>query len=88
MDAPSLFDGVTYSPARDGKRLGTQLERVRSLMADGQWPTLAEIAKAVGGSEAGVSARLRDCRKPRHGGLTVEHENIGGGLWRYRILSS
>lgn len=85
--APRL-DGDTYDAALDGERLGGQLERVRALMADHQWRTLAEIARAVGGSEAGVSARLRDLRKERYGRLDVQHERIEGGLWRYRVMQS
>lgn len=86
-DAP-LFDGVTYSPVHDSVRLGTQLHRVRSLMLDGSWRTLGEIQREVGGSEASVSARLRDLRKERFGGWSVERRRRGepsGGLWEYRV---
>lgn len=55
--------GCTFSPILDGHRLSTQQERVFALMVDGRWRTLAEIAGIVRGSEAGVSARLRDFRK-------------------------
>lgn len=79
------FDGKTYSPARDGKRLKTRLDRVRELMGDGRWRTLYDIRRAIGGSEAGISARLRDLRKERFGGYTVEKERVSGGLWKYRL---
>ena len=81
----SLFDGDTFDLERDGQRLRTNLERVASLMGDGQWRTLAEIATATGGSEAGVSARLRDLRKARFGGFTVARRRRDGGLWEYRV---
>lgn len=89
IDAATLqcvkFDGDTYDAKQDGPRLSGQLDRVRDLMADGDWRTLAEIATAVGGSEAGVSARLRDLRKDRFGGHVVERKRIDGGLWAYRL---
>jgi len=87
LDLIPQFDGSTYEPARDCDRLTSQLERVKQLMADGKWRTLREIARHVGGSEAGVSARIRDMRKARFGGFTVEHRCIGHGVWEYRVLS-
>jgi hypothetical protein len=81
--AQSAFGGSTFEPKRDGARLGQQLERVRNLMADNQWRTLAEIGEAVGSPEASVSARLRDLRGQ---GLTVDREFVRRGLWRYRVL--
>jgi hypothetical protein len=53
-------------------------------MSDGVWRTLAEIKEAVGGSEAGISARLRDARRPAVGGFIVERRRRGApaaGLW-------
>lgn len=82
------FDGVSFDPERDGKRLANQLEQVRQIMLDGQWHTLTELATLVCGSEASVSARLRDLRKPRFGSLSVERRRIIGGLWEYRVLSA
>ena len=82
--APS-FDGDTYEPARDGMRLAGQLARVRALMADGVWRTLADVAAGVGGSEAAVSARLRDLRKARFGGLDVQRRHVARGLFQYRV---
>lgn len=83
----SKLDGATYEPALDGVRLGSQLQRVAALMADGRWRTLAEIAGTADGSEAGVSARLRDMRKTRFGGHTVERRRRGGtgGTWEYHL---
>lgn len=81
----SFFDGRTFSPAEDGERLTTQLERVRERMADGRWWTIAELTAAVGGSEAGVSARIRDLKKARFGAFNIERERVEGGLWRYRM---
>lgn len=85
MSTP-YFDGPDLTDA-DTARLGTQLDRVRLLMADGQWRSLRDIATVVGGSEASVSARLRDLRKPRFGAHTVERVRTHtAGLWHYRLL--
>ena len=80
------FDGETFEPSRDGERLSAQLDRVRDVMKDRQWRTLHEIAVIVKGSEASVSARLRDLRKARFGNHVVEREYLGSGVWQYRVL--
>ncbi len=84
------FDGATYQPELDAPRLHSELERVRELMRDGQWRSLYEIKVAIGGgSEAGISARLRDLRKQEFGGHIVERRRRGNpkaGLWEYRLL--
>lgn len=81
----SNFDGTTYDPVRDGERLGRQLDRVRDLMMDGEWRTLREIAKMVQGSEAGVSARLRDLRKDKFGGYIIKRFFMGNGIHSYQL---
>lgn len=78
-------DGWTYDPGRDHKRLARQMERVRSIMSDGAWHTLSELADKCQGSEAGISARLRDLRKAKFGGYTVTAKRLGKGLWAYRM---
>lgn len=83
MSQAPTFHGETFDPARDGARLTAHLQRVRDLMADGRWRTLAEIAAAAGCSEASASARLRDLRKQ---GKTVARAYVPSGrLWRYRV---
>jgi len=79
------FDGYTFDPTLDGARLTTQLQRVKALMADGRWYSLSSIARQVGGSEASVSARIRDCRKLKFGGHTVDRLRVKEGLWVYRL---
>lgn len=77
----------TYDLELDGPRLERLLDRVRALMSDGAWRTLAEIVEHVGGSEAGVSARLRDLRKAPIR-AEVERRRRGDprlGLWEYRV---
>ena len=80
------FDGPTYDPALDRDRLTKQLGRVYDALAGGEWWTLADLARAAGGSEASVSARIRDLRKPRFGGYEVERERVVAGLFRYRLV--
>ena len=79
------FGGATYDGPRDEARLAAQMGKVRAVMADGAWRTLAEIAEAVGSPEASVSARLRDLRKPAFGGHTVERQYVERALFRYRV---
>jgi|LakMenE01Jun11ns_1017448.scaffolds.fasta_scaffold9676379_3 hypothetical protein len=80
------FDGATFDAAIDGQRLGTQLQDVLNVMRDGIWRTLDEIISEIGrGTQTGISARLRDLRKPKFGGWIVESRRISGGGWEYRI---
>lgn len=95
--APSSFaqilDGETYEPECDGVRLGKQALAVFELMSDGRWRTLGEIVAAIGsGSEAGVSARLRDFRKQKFGGHVVNRsrrgvESVGCFEYQLEVLS-
>src|ERR1035438_10015659 len=39
------FDGATFEPTKDGKRLNTQLYKVFSYMRDSKWYTLREVAQ-------------------------------------------
>ena len=81
------FDGQTYSPELDLARLSSQLERVKAVMLSGNWYTLQELQRLCGGSEAGISARLRDLRKKHHG-FIIERERRGDpkrGLHHYRL---
>lgn len=81
-DGPGLTEG-------DQRRLNTLLSRVHGLMCDGEWRTLREIADACGGSEASVSARLRDLRRDKwqaiYGACVVDKERVTDGVWRYRL---
>jgi hypothetical protein len=87
MDRGVYFDGETYEPDQDQSRLRTQLVRVFSAMADGREHTLTDLAEQTGGSEASVSARLRDLRKPRFGGWVVKRRRIEGGLFGYTLYT-
>jgi hypothetical protein len=79
------FDGKTYERDEDHGRLARQLNMVRAIMRDGKWHTLGEISERVGSPEASISARLRDLRKPKFGGLTVDRQRRAKGLFEYRV---
>jgi hypothetical protein len=93
MHQPALFttdppfDGDTFEPEQDQQRLGKQLGRIKDCLMDGEWWTLYRLA-AVSGvtSQASISARIRDLRKLRFGGYTVERKRVDGGLFVYRVV--
>lgn len=81
--------GSTFSQELDGPRLESLLHRVRDLMLDGHWRGLAEIVAAVGGSEAGVSARLRQLRNEYRYRIDRERRESTArtsGAWVYRLV--
>lgn len=81
----AAFDGRTYAPDRDYERLTGQLKAVYDVMRDGRWRTIPEIGATVIGSEAAISARLRDLRKDKYGAHEIQREHVHDGLWRYRL---
>lgn len=93
MDTPRIHTrpdpARTYCPVLDEPRLTSLRDRVHAIMCDAQWRTLAEIQAQTGGSETGVSAKLRDLRKPQFGGHHVDARRRGNardGLWEYRLI--
>lgn len=81
------FDG-TAGPLyerSDAPRLSDQHLRIKALMLDGKWRTLAEIRIATGYPEASISAQLRHLRKDRFGGHRVDPRKRSGGTWEYRV---
>lgn len=98
IQAALRFDGATFSQSLDGARLGRQLLAVRDLLQDGKWWTLAELEQTLDYQypNASISSRIRDLRKPRFGGHTIERRrasslDIGygykSGTWFYRMVS-
>lgn len=81
------FDGAVYSPGEDDARLTGQLLRVKGLMGDGKWRTVAEIASTTGDPATSVSAQLRFLRRPRFGAYLVERRKREGtrALYEYRL---
>lgn len=83
------FDGSDIVPERDDPRLGDQLRRMLSHIADGRWRTLENISYIADAPPASVSAQLRNLKKTRfrlkYGDHFVEKRYIGSGLWEYRV---
>jgi hypothetical protein len=80
------FSGSDYDHTRDADRLDGQLLRIWSVMASGEWKTLAEISALTGDPPASVSAQLRHLRKERFGSHQVQKIHLGRGLYRYRVV--
>jgi len=80
------FDGDTIDQARDGGRLRKQYNDVFRLMGDGEEHRLAWLARMTGHPESSISARIRDMRKEKFGGHTVERRFICAGLYSYRLI--
>ena len=85
LEPNRTFQGATFSPRLDESRLTGQLKRVRDLMEDGNWRSLAEISAITGDPEASISARLRDLRRPAFGMYTVERRRRSPGLHEYQV---
>lgn len=86
--AKAIFDGETYQANLDFDRLNTLQQKVEKLMLDGEWRTFGEIKQITGGSEASISARIRDLRKIKHGNYIVWRRRRGDektGLHEYKI---
>lgn len=84
-----MFNGPDYDPALDKERLKKQMGKVYSLMIDGRWRTLSEIASAIDEPEASISAQLRHLRKAKFGGYLISKRrrgNPGSGLFEYQLL--
>ena len=65
----------------------TRFGAVAALMSDGNWRTLAEIALATGQPESGISARLRDLRKPPLRRIVQRRRRaVGSGTFEYRLV--
>ncbi len=89
---PGHRDGATYDPKTDYAPLNEQHKAVFEILRDGQWHTPGEIARKIDALEQSVSARIRDCRKARFGGHTVERRRAPDEdgrttrLFEYRLV--
>jgi len=82
------FHGHTYDKGIDETRLTNNVQRVFSLMLDGEWHTPSEL-REVGGANWG--ARVRSLRESQFGSMTIETKRTerSKGRWEYRLdLSS
>ena len=87
LDPNMAFDGRTYEPEHDHKRLTGQLNRVYECMSNGKWWQLNGLAIWAGGTETSCSARLRDLRKPKFGSHLIDRRRVGTtGLFEYRMV--
>lgn len=88
----TTFGGAATLERSDVARLTSQLHAVRSVMSDGRYRTLEEIARLVTqitgkkATEPSISARLRDLRKDKFGSLIVERRLVSPGLFQYRVI--
>ena len=83
------FDGATYEP-EDSPRLSEQLQFVLLILKRGEWYSAEELQGElkkyqVKAGTAGITARIRDLRKPKFGGHNIPHKRIKG-VDRYRLL--
>jgi len=81
-----LFDGADYVPERDGVRLSRQLQRIYELMKEGRWWTLRELEEETSYPQASISASIRNFRKDKFGGHTVEREYVTNGIYKYKLV--
>ena len=89
LPKPKRFDGATILEQPDApERLSGLWERVHAYVMEHPSVELWELAEATGGSEASVSARLRDLRKERFGRHEVERSYQGSGVYRYTVQRS
>jgi hypothetical protein len=76
----------------DPPRLGKQLRAIQEIMSDGEWRTFKDIQFIlaaeydISADTPGISARLRDFRKPQFGGHDLQKYKIAKGLWKYRVV--
>jgi hypothetical protein len=87
VDSAIDFDGATYEASKDQQRLSRQLRGVYEAVRVPGWYTLRQLSEIAHASEASVSARLRDLRKDKFGGFTIERRRVSGGLFEYRLVS-
>lgn len=85
MKNETHFDGADYKHDRDSGRLLTQRDQIRLYMEKRDYVTLQEIADATGHPHSSVSAQLRNLRKERFGGYTVDRKHISNGLYAYKL---
>jgi len=81
------FNGPNYSPVLDKSRLTGQLARIFNCMKDRRWRTLGEIEDVTGDPQASISAQLRHLRKKRFGEYEVRKQNLGYGLYQYKVMA-
>ena len=79
--------GPAYDEKKDGSRLRQQRDKIKTLMLDGEWRSLSEVAHTLRFPEASISAQLRHLRKSEFGGFIVEkrRRDRAPGTWEYHV---
>ena len=67
------------------KRTDRLVERCRIIMSDGSWWRISDMAAALGCTETGASARIRDQRKAKFGGHRIE-KRLRSNTFEYRMV--
>jgi hypothetical protein len=80
------FDGAVYVKERDYNRLAKNHWKLRDLMQDQVYRTLAQISDLTQIPPASVSAGLRDFRKAKFGGHVLNRKYLGNGLYSYQLI--
>lgn len=83
------FNGSDYDADFDLDRLTGQIRRIYDTMQDGKYRTLPEIETLTGDGQSSISAQLRNLRKARFGGHTVNKRARGDrsrGLFEYQVV--
>ena len=80
-----MFDGNTYESKKDFQRLTAQLGKVSNALMSAKWLTLAELEQLLHEPQASISARIRDLRKPKFGGLLIDRRRRSEGTFEYRL---
>jgi len=88
------FDGSDVTSA-DSPRLIKQIRHVFDVVKDGKARSVPEIAKLTAAYNNGiphpensVSAQLRNLRKIRNGGFTLEKERVSEGYYTYKLVDA
>jgi hypothetical protein len=79
------FDGADVT-ASDMPRLWKGLQAVKAFLSDGQWHTVAEIARVTQQPENSAQANCRNLRKEKFGAHDVQRKRVGN-LTFYRLGS-
>lgn len=72
----------------------SQLDAIREIMQDQQWRTLSRIRQlllsvfSMDETNHDIETSLRDLRKVKNGGHTVEKRHIGQRVYEYRVIPS
>ena len=72
--------------AADRKKRTSQRQGVWATIKSGRWIDLYDLRARVKGSDAALTARIRDLRKKAHGKHKVLCERFADGVYRYRLV--